>query len=149
SRDAAPAPAPTRRATTTSAPAGGGVGPGAGAAATTPVEIAAIEAELKLAQVHYDRALASLERLAAAGQAGLDPAAVAAVRRNLEVIDRTITESRAALDRDPQNEAARESLFEAVRRRVGLLQDTLALINEMRKGNQAGAAQILEGLEKS
>jgi hypothetical protein len=32
---------------------------------------------------------------------------------------------------------------------MSLLQDTIALMNEMRKGNQAGTSQILESLQKS
>jgi hypothetical protein len=44
---------------------------------------------------------------------------------------------------------AQESLFEAFRRKVGLLQDTVALINEMRKGNQAEAAKIIGSMNKS
>jgi hypothetical protein len=32
---------------------------------------------------------------------------------------------------------------------VALLQDTIALVNEMRKGNQAGAAAIVQGVQKS
>ncbi len=44
---------------------------------------------------------------------------------------------------------AQESLFDAFRRKVSLLQDTIALMNEMRKGNQAGAARIAEGPNKS
>jgi hypothetical protein len=32
---------------------------------------------------------------------------------------------------------------------VALLEDTVALINVMRKGDQAGAAKILGGLSKS
>jgi hypothetical protein len=34
-------------------------------------------------------------------------------------------------------------LFEALRQKVTMLQDTIALMNEMRKGNSAGAAQVL------
>ena len=45
---------------------------------------------------------------------------------------------------EPQSAPARDSLFEALRRKVSLLQDTVALMNEMRKGNSAGAAQIID-----
>ena len=44
---------------------------------------------------------------------------------------------------------AQESLFEAFRSKIGLLQDTISLINEMRKGNQAEAARIAGSLHKS
>ena len=71
------------------------------------------------------------------------------LQKNLQVIDSAISESRAALRAEPQSPAARDSLFDALRRKVGLLQDTIALMNEMRKGNAAGAAQIIEGGRKS
>jgi len=65
------------------------------------------------------------------------------------VIDQAIRESRAALQSQPASELAQESLFEALRRKVGLLQETIGLINEMRKGNQAGTARIIQNLNKS
>jgi hypothetical protein len=65
------------------------------------------------------------------------------------VIDSAIAESRAALRAEPQSAPARDSLFDALKRKVALLQDTIALMNEMRKGNAAGAAQIIQGSSKS
>ena len=58
-------------------------------------------------------------------------------------------ESRAALKSEPQSTVARDSLFNALRRKVAVLQDTISLMNEMRKGDAAGAAQVLEGVNKS
>jgi anti-sigma factor RsiW len=107
-----------------------------------------IEAELKLAEQHYERAIAGLQQVAAS-DGTLDPEVAETVQRNLQVIDRAIAESRTALNAEPQNRPARESLFEALRRKIVLLQDTIALMNEMRKGNQAGAGEIVEGLDKS
>jgi hypothetical protein len=43
---------------------------------------------------------------------------------------------------------AQESLFGALRSKVALLQETLTLINVMRKGNQEGAARIVSGLNQ-
>ena len=63
-------------------------------------------------------------------------------------IDQAIVESRAALTNDPESQPARESLFEALRRKVGVLQATVTLMNEMRQGNQAGAAEAAAGLNK-
>ena len=65
------------------------------------------------------------------------------------MIDQAIDESRAALKAEPQSTIARDSLFQALRRKVDLLQDTIALMNEMRKGDAAGAASIVESLNKS
>ena len=53
------------------------------------------------------------------------------------------------MQKDPQNVAARSSLFEALQRKISLLQNTLTLMNEMRKGNAAGVAQVVEGSNKS
>ena len=49
---------------------------------------------------------------------------------------------------EPENDVAQESLFGALRSKIALLQDTIALINEMRKGNQEGAARIVSGLNQ-
>ena len=43
---------------------------------------------------------------------------------------------------------ARESLFDVMWRKVSLLQDTIALVNEMRKGNENGAARIVESINR-
>jgi hypothetical protein len=65
------------------------------------------------------------------------------------VIDQAIEESRVALRTEPASQVAQENLFEAFRRKIGLLQDTIALMNEMRQGDEAGAARIVENLKKS
>ena len=41
-----------------------------------------------------------------------------------------------------------EGLFDAMRSKVALLQQTVELINEMRKGNQAEAGRLLQGLNQ-
>lgn len=117
---------------------------------TTPDDLAQrVEAELTAAQQHYEAALASLERMAERGDPGADAHVAQTLRQNVALVDAAIADSRRALRVDPQSEPARESLFEALRRKVVLLQDTIALVNEMRKGNQAGAAAIAEGIKKS
>jgi anti-sigma factor RsiW len=68
---------------------------------------------------------------------------------NLQILDQAIAESSEALRKEPQNVAARNSLFEALQRKISLLQDTITLMNEMRKGNAAGVAQVVEGTNKS
>jgi hypothetical protein len=74
---------------------------------------------------------------------------MATLKQNLSLIDAAIDESRVALRAHPESQVAQENLLEAFRRKVALLQDTIALMNEMRKGNEAGAARIVEGLNKS
>jgi anti-sigma factor RsiW len=111
--------------------------------------VESIESELQQAASHYERAIAGLEQIANASDSPLDAETMATLKQNLTVIDKAIDESRTALKAQPTNQLAQESLFEAFRRKVSLLQDTIALMNEMRKGNQAGAARIVEGLNKS
>jgi anti-sigma factor RsiW len=122
------------------------------AAAPVPVaehpELKTVAEELRLAEQHYENAITGLEKLANDREV-LDPQVAAALQKNLQVIDLAISESRAALVKQPASEPAQQSLFEAFRTKIALLQDTIALINEMRKGNQAEAARIAEGLKKS
>jgi hypothetical protein len=120
------------------------------AAHPAPVHtVQSVEAELDLADQHYENAIAELEKVARDGQAVLDPQTAAVLQKNIGVTDQAIRESRAALRSQPTSEVAQSSLFEALQRKVGLLRDTIALINEMRKGNQAGTAEIVGSLGKS
>jgi len=102
--------------------------------------VEAVAEELRLATEHYENAVAELEALAKADAGTLDPDVAATLRQNIQTIDVAIAESRTALSKNPGSEPARASLFEALRRKVGVLQATVTLMNEMRKGNQAGAA---------
>ena len=107
-----------------------------------------VASELQLAEQHYEKAIAGLEQLANDRKV-LDPAVAGKLQKNFEIIDGAIAESRAALKADPTSEPAQQSLFEAFRAKITLLQDTVALINEMRKGNPEGAARVAEGMHKS
>jgi anti-sigma factor RsiW len=113
-----------------------------------PELVQSVETELKLAEEHYQKAIAGLEQITRTESAALDPQVASVLQKNLEVIDQAIGESRAALQTQPTSEVAQESLFEALRNKVSLLQDTVVLINEMRKGNQEGAARIVSGLNQ-
>lgn len=139
---------PNPAAVTTTAPQPGNAG--------TDVAIESVEAEFRLAEQHYQNAIAKLEQAVQGDQAAtgpdsqvLDAQTAAMLQKNLQVIDQAIAESRSALRTEPLSAAALASLFDALRRKVALLQDTIALMNEMRKGNSAGAAQIVDGLNKS
>ena len=101
---------------------------------------------VQLAEQHYSSAIGDLEKVTHAEGGSLDPETAKVVQANLEVIDQAIGQSRAALKTEPANPMVQESLFEALRSKVRLLQDTVALINEMRKGNQEGAARIMSGM---
>jgi hypothetical protein len=104
--------------------------------AVSSVELAnSVEAELRLAEQHYENAIAGLEQLARDRQI-LDPQVAATLHKNLQVIDTAIGESRAALRAQPTNDSAQQSLFDAFRTKIALLEDTIALLNELRQSGR-------------
>jgi hypothetical protein len=107
-----------------------------------------VETELRQAEEHYMKAISGLEQITKADENALDPQTVATVRKNVAVIDQAIGESRAALRSEPTSEPAQQSLIESFKAKVALLQNTVALINEMQKGNEAGTARIVSGLKQ-
>ncbi len=122
-------------------------------AITTPATdntdpIASIQAEFQAAEEHYDKAIRGLEQIAKTDSGDLDPQVAAVLQKNLQVIDRAIGESRAALKSQPASSDAQDSLFDAMRTKVAVLQQTVELINEMRKGNQAEAGRLIQGLNQ-
>jgi hypothetical protein len=110
-----------------------------------------VESEFRLAEQHYQNAISKLEQVAKMedDDGAIDAQTAAMLKKNLQVIDQAIAESRAALQSEPQSAPARDSLFDALKRKMSLLQDTIALMNEMRKGDSRGAAQVVEGINKS
>jgi len=104
---------------------------------------------LMVAERHYQLAIDELEKAAKSDDGSIDPQVAAVLEKNLQVIDQAIAESRTALQAEPQSAPARDSLFGALRQKVALLQTTIALMNEMRKGNSAGAAQLVDRGSKS
>ncbi|HJZ71340.1 MAG TPA: zf-HC2 domain-containing protein [Vicinamibacterales bacterium] len=119
-----------------------------GAEASASGAAQAVESELRQAEAHYENAIKGLEQIANAEQNALDPRTAATLQKNLAVIDQAISESRAAVRSQPTSEPAQASLIENFKTKISLLQDTVALINEMRKGNEAGAARIVSGLKE-
>lgn len=132
-----------------SAPGTSGPSDPAGGNAARGDAVQSIADDLQIAEQHYQSAIKKLEEVAKTNDGTIDPQTAAVLEKNLQVIDAAITESRAALKSEPQSAPARDSLFEALRQKVTVLQDTIALMNEMRKGNSAGAAQIIQGGNKS
>ena len=122
--------------------------PGGGPGTAPP----AVDAPLVLAEsdpeTHFTVAIARLEEVTSVDRDVLDQETAGAINAGLTVIDDAITESRAALQSEPQSESAQESLFAALRRKVSLLQEMLALINEMRQGNPEGTARILSEINR-
>jgi putative zinc finger protein len=114
----------------------------------TPTSVASIQAEFQAAEEHYNKAIAGLEQIAKTESGELDPQTAAVLQKNLQVIDQAITESRAALNASPASTDAQDSLFDAMRTKVAVLQQTVELINEMRKGNSAEAGRLIKGLNQ-
>lgn len=118
-----------------------------GNAAEVPT-VETVEETMKRAEAEYEKAIAQLEQLVKSGDASVSPASVATLQRSLTTIDSAIAETRAALTDNPDSQPARTSLFEALRNKVNLLQHTVVLMNEMRKGDASGAAEAAAGLGK-
>lgn len=130
-------------------PSGGPSSSGAAVHATGDDLVKSVDQELRLAESHYENAIAGLEKIAADEQGALTPEVASTLQKNLGIIDQAISESRQALADQPDSSLARTSLFEAFRKKVSLLEDTIALINVMRKGDQTGTARVIEGITKS
>jgi anti-sigma factor RsiW len=98
-----------------------------------------VAAELQQAEQHYQNAITGLERIANSEKGSLDPQVASTLEKNLAVVDQAISESRAALKTQPTSEPAQASLLESFRAKIGLLEDTVALINDMRRGTAGNA----------
>jgi hypothetical protein len=100
-----------------------------------------IATELALTERHFQNVLEEAKK---SGNA-VDPETVAVLQENFLVMTDAIERSRKALASDPQNAAARDSLYDVLKQKIQFLQDTIVLMNYMRQGDAAGAAQIVEG----
>ncbi|HWI16306.1 MAG TPA: zf-HC2 domain-containing protein [Vicinamibacterales bacterium] len=112
------------------------------------VTVESVTAEFEAAEKHYQKAIDDLQTIANKDNGELDPQVAAVLQKNLTVIDQAITESRAALQSQPSSSNAQAGLFDALRTKVALLQQTVELINEMRKGNQAEAGRRAQTLSQ-
>lgn len=115
--------------------------PATGPAALNADEFTAVEAQ-------YTSAITGLENITRDERSTLDAETAEVLNANLTVIDGAIGESRAALDREPESRVAQNSLFEALENKVALLQDTVALINTMRRDDAGGTPSIGTGLNQ-
>ena len=123
-------------------------GEGTEAGATPEITVESVAAEFEAAEQHYQKAIDDLQTIANKDTGELDPQVAAVLQKNLTVIDQAITESRAALKTQPTSTNAQDGLFDALRTKVALLQQTVELINEMRKGNQAEAGRRFQTLSQ-
>jgi hypothetical protein len=110
--------------------------------------VQAIADDLMLATQHYERAILELDALSKTNGGALDPAIADLLRKNVAAADQAIAESRGAVTQSPESGPARESLMEALRRKVDVLQATVTLMNDMRRGDQAGAAESAAAISK-
>ncbi len=117
-----PARPPALSTSTTSAPEAGN--------ATAGGSVESVADDVRQGEARYDSAIQQLETLTKTTAANLTPDVAATLQRNLTVIDQAIAESRTALQQQPDSEPARESLFEALRRKVGVLENTVTLTSE-------------------
>jgi anti-sigma factor RsiW len=120
----------------------------AAASEQAEVTVESVTAEFEAAEKHYQKAIDDLQTIANKDTGELDPQVAAVLQKNLTVIDQAITESRAALQSQPSSANAQSGLFDALRTKVALLQQTVELINEMRKGNQAEAGRRAQTLSQ-
>jgi hypothetical protein len=109
-----------------------------GNASATPT-VESVEDELAKAAAHYEAAIRQLEAVASRDALPADTAAKLQV--SLAQVDRFIADSRAALVSEPQSLPARDSLFTALRRKVEILQQTVALVGAMQRGDHDAAAR--------
>jgi len=134
SMPAAPASTPAAGTAATAGTAGNAGG-------TAAVE--AVQNQVDAAQDQYEKAIMKMDDLRKANMGAIDSQTSAVIEKNLGIIDQAIAENRVAVKAEPASIAARKTLFEALRQKVSLLQDTISLINEMSKGNNAAAAQLV------
>lgn len=116
-----------------------------------PAQLATwVASELQLAEKHYENAIAGLEQIVEKEreEETLDPEVMAVLTENLNLIEQAIGESRAAASQDPSSVVARESLLEALRSKLSLLQNTIMIINEVRKGHGQGAYDRLNEMRE-
>jgi anti-sigma factor RsiW len=110
--------------------------------------VESLQAELLAAAKHTENVIQQLEQLAKSDNGTLDQQIVAVIQKGMQEIDQSIDEKRAALQSEPGSADLQEGLFDALRSKVALLQQTVELINEMRKGNQAEAGRLIRGLNQ-
>lgn len=98
--------------------------------------------ELQLAEAAFADAIAGLEAAARAEAPTLEPAAAGDWLDDVADLDAAIDESREATRMDPNSLQAREHLLDALRTKMVLLQDTMALMDD---GRPDGAGNLTPG----
>lgn len=105
--------------------------------------------EIRAAEAHYEKAITGLEQIIATNEGSLPTDLNQTITENLDLIEQTIDESRNAIETNPDSSVAQESLLEAFRRKVSLLQNTILLINEVRKGEGENALDLIDEIRET
>ncbi len=108
-----------------------------------------VATELGLAEQHYQNAIGGLETIVATDDSTLDREVMAVLQQNLSLIEQAIDESRQAVRQQPDSQIAGASLISALRRKLSLLQNTVLLINEVRKGKGENALDLIDEMRDS
>jgi len=125
-------PAPVPQTPTTSQ----GVGQPAPSNAASANPVQGVEAALTSTETEFQRLVEATNTV--------DPKTAMALQKPLLVMNEAMNEARKALDVDPQSAPARATFYEVLRQKIQFLQETIALMNEMRQGDAAGAAELVE-----
>ena len=139
-----PRPAPTPAApgaatAATPSPTAGGNEAAGNADPVDPVQ--SFDAELAKTDAQLTRVYEQATKL----DDSLDPETKADIQKSLLVMNEAAKDIRSRLKTDPQDAIAQQSLYETLKQKIQFLQNTITLMNEMRQGDAAGAAQVVEG----
>ena len=104
--------------------------------------------ELRSAESHYENAITGLEQIIGQNEGSLPTDLNQTITESLDLIEETIGECRNAITTNPDSSVAQESLLEAFRRKVDLLQNTILLINEIRKGEGENALGLIDEIRE-
>jgi hypothetical protein len=130
-----PAPVPAAR----TSPADVHDPPAGSADPDDPVQ-GVVASELAATEQHFKKAIDEASK-----NGDVDPDTAAELQKQFLVMTNASAEIRKVLETDPQDSVARQSLYDMLKQKIRFLQDTIALMNQMRKGDAAGAAELIEG----
>lgn len=98
-----------------------------GSSPTPAVPVNATSLGTAQADAQYAREISTLERMISSPASRLDPATVQVVKRNLQVIDDAIAQSKAALAKDPASPLLYDQVTRAMGKKVELLRTMASL----------------------
>jgi len=113
--------------------------------ASAPPTVETVEDEIAKAEQHYQKAITQLEEVVKKNGSSISIDTAAKLQVSLPQLDKAIAANRAALGMEPQNDPARDSLFAALRKKVEILQETVALMGAMQRGDRETTAKMMDG----